>query len=155
MKEFHYVCPNIECPCDETSTDIYTLVLPLYVEHDFKSQSGGLQIFNMDQLMSLYTDYGERAYYVIDSSNFINNICRVISVKTYINNGDLYIQYIFENNAEFSFDTQYMDSLSERDLENLADIAKEAADFIFYLNKPLRNNDLKFEREFWGDYHDA
>ena len=152
MKDFHYVCPNIECPCDETSTNIYTLVLPLYVEYDFKDQSGNLQIFNMDQLMSLYANYAERAYYVIESSHFKDNISRVVSVKSYIDNEVLYIRYIFENNAVFSFDTQYIESFTKRDLEELADIAKEAADFIFYLNCPLMNKDLKFEREFWGEY---
>jgi len=124
-----YVCPNWEYP-NIDSDDPIELESPLYEDVLFSTNIERLNLYGVEDLMSLYTDAAERAYFSIDISSLEKSLIRVEKLKTVVSaNGTTRIESIFEDGSIYVPERTFLieDGFTEDELNIIVDLAKEAS----------------------------
>ena len=147
-RRLYFVCDNTEQP-DTESEDIVYLEVPLYEECSFQNSLEKINLFDMDDIMSLFSFRGERTYfslYILEQD--------LIKVRTFDYNtcdGLLELKYTFEDGGCYIPEgCPKISELNENEFFKFVDMAKEAAKHMFRVTRPLKANMFSFEGERWG-----
>lgn len=147
----YYVCPNWDYP-ELDSDDYIELEMPLYEDVPLSKSIQRLDLYGMEDLMSLYSFAGERCYFSLDITKMKEYLIQVVDVNTSINNGIAHIEYKFEDGSLYIPERvfQIEDDLSENDLITIVELAKEATCHIYKVSCRITGRMLSFEKELWG-----
>lgn len=152
MGEFlFYVCDIVDIPWNNDDK-IFEIERPLYENIDLEVEIEGLELRDMETLMSFYSYCGERAYYSIKRSLVEENLVKVSFVKTCVKEEMLIIEYHFEDGRIYKPEREILidEEVASVEVGKMIEIAQRAARYMFFVNLPLTENMFDFEFEQWG-----
>lgn len=148
---FFYSCANDEFP-DSYDDDVIELDTPFYEDLPLSKALNSLDCSSISELMDLFLCAGERNYYSIDTNFIKNHLIRVKNTEAYVEDDVAIIKYTFEDGRVFCPNREFIigDCLDGTDTFLLLDLAKEAAEHLFFVDCDIISSMLVFEFERWG-----
>jgi len=146
MISLFYVSDNVE-QLDTSSNDVIEIESPLFENKKFDKKLPNHNIYDVWDLVSRYSMYGERAYFSVEIDE--SRLVRVIDTIISIDNEKTKIECQFEDGRKYNTALS-IDNWSNEEIDTLLEIIKETSKHIYLVRGDLIANQMSFYSEQWG-----